>query len=74
MAINFYWDESTGKVWLQIDEFDKEFLYQNFFTCWIRIKRYGLDRGKISPTSVVNSTVLETIFNDTTQLPTGHYK
>ncbi|MFT5253033.1 MAG: hypothetical protein ACI87N_002060, partial [Flavobacteriales bacterium] len=24
----FYWDESTGKVWLQIDEFDKEFLYQ----------------------------------------------
>jgi hypothetical protein len=29
MAINFfYWDESTGKVWLQIDEFDKEFLYQ----------------------------------------------
>jgi hypothetical protein len=28
MAINFYWEESTGKIWLQIDEFDKEFLYQ----------------------------------------------
>jgi hypothetical protein len=27
MAINFFIDESTGKVWLQIDEFDKEFLY-----------------------------------------------
>jgi hypothetical protein len=48
MAINFfYWDESTGKVWLQIDEFDKEFLYQTSLS-WIRIKRYrNLIGGKI---------------------------
>ena len=25
---NFYWEESTGKIWLQIDKLDEEILYQ----------------------------------------------
>jgi len=26
---NFWWDASSGKIWLQIDKFDLEFLYVN---------------------------------------------
>ncbi len=25
--INFYWDENTGKLWLDINKLDSEFLY-----------------------------------------------
>ena len=24
---DFYWDETEGKIWLEIDKFDTEFLY-----------------------------------------------
>ncbi|MFC2158585.1 DUF5118 domain-containing protein, partial [Acidobacteriota bacterium] len=24
---NFYWDANTGKIWLEIDKIDQEFLY-----------------------------------------------
>ena len=24
---NFYWDAGSGKIWLEIDKFDTEFLY-----------------------------------------------
>jgi predicted Zn-dependent protease len=49
----FYWDESTGKVWLQIDEFDKEFLYQTSLSAGLGSNDIGLDRGKIGSTSIV---------------------
>ncbi|KAB2846182.1 MAG: DUF5118 domain-containing protein, partial [Melioribacteraceae bacterium] len=26
---NFYWDETEGKIWLEIDKFNTEFLYVN---------------------------------------------
>ena len=26
---NFYWDEANGKIFLEIDKFDTEFLYVN---------------------------------------------
>jgi hypothetical protein len=53
-AYNGYklWDESTGKVWLQIDEFDKEFLYQTSLSTGLGSNDIGLDRG-IGSTSIV---------------------
>jgi hypothetical protein len=36
----------VGKVWLQIDEFDKEFLYQTPYP-GLGSNDIGLDRGKI---------------------------
>jgi hypothetical protein len=26
---NYYWDSKEGKIWLEIDKFDTEFLYVN---------------------------------------------
>ena len=49
----FYWEESTGKIWLQIDEFDKEFLYQTSLPAGLGSNDIGLDRGKIGSTAIV---------------------
>ena len=49
----FYWDASTGKIWLQIDEFDKEFIYQTSLPAGLGSNDIGLDRGKIGSTSIV---------------------
>jgi len=35
---NFYWDESTGKIWLEVDTLDTEILFYSFFTSRIRLK------------------------------------
>ncbi|SHL00368.1 zinc-dependent metalloprotease [Flavobacterium xanthum] len=49
----FYWDETTGKIWLQIDTFDEEFLYQTAIPAGLGSNEVGLDRGKLGATSVV---------------------
>ena len=41
--INYYWDESTGKIWLQIDELDKEILYQTSLPAGLGSNDIGLD-------------------------------
>jgi hypothetical protein len=34
----FYWEESTGKIWLQIDKLDEEILYQTSLPAvWVRM-------------------------------------
>lgn len=50
---NYYWDESTGKVWLEIDKFDTEFLYVNSLTAGVGSNDIGLDRGQLGGTQIV---------------------
>lgn len=51
--ITYYWDESTGKIWLQIDKLDQEILYQTSLPAGLGSNDVGLDRGSMGNTSVV---------------------
>ena len=51
--INYYWDESNGKIWLQIDELDKEILYQTSLPAGLGSNDIGLDRGIMGTTYIV---------------------
>ncbi|MEZ4935275.1 MAG: zinc-dependent metalloprotease [Saprospiraceae bacterium] len=50
---NFYWDEKQGKVWLEIDKFEQEFLYINSLQAGIGSNDIGLDRGQLGRERVV---------------------
>ena len=52
--MNFYWEESTGKIWLEIDKFDVELLYQTSLPAGLGSNDVGLDRGILGTTYVVN--------------------
>ena len=51
--LNYFWDESTGKIWLQIDELDKEILYQTSLPAGLGSNDVGLDRGIMGTTYIV---------------------
>lgn len=44
---NFFWDEKEGKIWLEIDKIDKEFLYVHSLPSGVGSNDIGLDRGQI---------------------------
>ncbi|MDQ2844327.1 MAG: zinc-dependent metalloprotease [Acidobacteriota bacterium] len=48
-----YWDEHTGKVWLEIDRFDQEFLYVTALSAGVGSNDLGLDRGRMNEPKVV---------------------
>jgi acetamidase/formamidase len=48
-----YWDESGGKVLMEIPRFDREFLYQVTLTTGVGSNPIGLDRGQLGSTRVV---------------------
>ncbi|MEM8907267.1 MAG: DUF5117 domain-containing protein [Bacteroidota bacterium] len=50
---NFWWDETTGKIWLEIDRFDTEFLYVNSLPAGVGSNDIGLDRGQLGDNRVV---------------------
>ena len=50
---NFYWDADTGKIWLEIDKLDSEFLYQVALPAGLGSNDIGLDRGLLGKTAVV---------------------
>jgi hypothetical protein len=50
---NLYWDNNTGKVWLEIDKLDFEFLYINSLVAGIGSNDIGLDRGQFGQNRVV---------------------
>ena len=50
---NMYWDSSSGKLWLEINDFDKEFLYVNSLTAGIGSNDIGLDRGQLGNERIV---------------------
>ncbi|MBL7807089.1 MAG: zinc-dependent metalloprotease [Saprospiraceae bacterium] len=49
----FWWEEKTGKVWLEISLFDTEFLYVNSLPAGVGSNDIGLDRGQIGDSRVV---------------------
>ncbi|MBD3415210.1 MAG: DUF5117 domain-containing protein [Candidatus Aminicenantes bacterium] len=50
---NFYWDEQTGNIWLEIDKMDSEFLYVHSLRAGLGSNDIGLDRNQLGGTKVV---------------------
>ncbi len=50
---NFYWDEKTGKILLEVDKFNTEFLYVNSLPAGVGSNDLGLDRGQIGNSRIV---------------------
>jgi Domain of unknown function (DUF5117) len=51
--MKFWYDAAQGKIWLQIDRFDQEFLYLNSLPAGLGSNDIGLDRGQLGQTRVV---------------------
>lgn len=51
--IPFYWDAKTGKIWLEIDKWNTEFLYVESLPAGIGSNDIGLDRGQLGDSSIV---------------------
>lgn len=49
----FYWDESKGKVWLEIDKWQTEVLYINSLPAGVGSNDIGLDRGQLGGSRIV---------------------
>ena len=49
-----YWDDDAGKVWLQIDRFDEDFIYQVSLAAGLGSNDIGLDRNQLGPTRIVH--------------------
>lgn len=49
----FYWDVKAGKVWLEIDKWNTDFLYVESLPAGIGSNDIGLDRGQLGSTFVV---------------------
>jgi hypothetical protein len=50
---NLYWDTKQGKLWLEIDKWSAEFLYQSSLPAGIGSNDIGLDRGQLGATRIV---------------------
>ncbi|MBK8491274.1 MAG: zinc-dependent metalloprotease [Saprospirales bacterium] len=50
---SFYWDAKKGKIWLEIDKWNQEFLYVNSLPAGIGSNDIGLDRGQLGENRVV---------------------
>lgn len=50
---DFYWDDDAGKIYLEIDRFDEEFLYVNSLAAGLGSNDIGLDRNQLGNTRVV---------------------
>src|SRR6266850_3732423 len=50
---NLYWDAKQGRLWLEIDKWGSEFLYQSGLTAGIGSNDIGLDRGQLGATRIV---------------------
>ena len=51
--LNFYWEESTGKIWLEINKLDTEILYQQSLPAGLGSNDIGLDRGLLGDTRII---------------------
>jgi hypothetical protein len=50
---NFYWDEKAGSIFLEIDKWDREFLYLISLPAGVGSNDIGLDRGQLGSRRVV---------------------
>ncbi len=51
--VPMYWDELSGKLYLEISRFDQELLYQTSLPAGLGSNPIGLDRGQLGSTAVV---------------------
>src|SRR3954471_24263521 len=51
--LNFYWDEATGKLWLEINRLDSELLYNSSLPAGLGSNDMGLDRGLLGDSKIV---------------------
>jgi hypothetical protein len=51
--VPLFWDEASGKVYLEISRFDEELLYQTSLPAGLGSNPIGLDRGQLGSTAVV---------------------
>ena len=49
----FYWDPKAGKMWLEIEKWNTEFLYVESLPAGIGSNDIGLDRGQLGASSIV---------------------
>jgi hypothetical protein len=49
----FYWDASGGKLWLEIDKWNTEFLYVESLPAGVGSNDIGLDRGQVGQGKIV---------------------
>jgi hypothetical protein len=50
---NLYWDAKQGKLWLEIDKWNSDFLYQSGLSAGMGSNDIGLDRGQLGATRIV---------------------
>jgi hypothetical protein len=50
---NLYWDAKQGKLWLEIDKWSTEFIYQSSLPAGVGSNDIGLDRGQLGATRIV---------------------
>lgn len=50
---NFYWDEKGGRIYLEIEKLNDEFLYVNSLPAGVGSNDLGLDRGQIGDSRIV---------------------
>ena len=51
--VPFFWDNTSGKLYLEISRFDEEFLYVSALSSGVGSNDIGLDRGQLGGTHVV---------------------
>ena len=51
--VDFFWDDSTGKIWMKIDKLDTALLYQTSLPAGIGSNDISLDRGIMGTTYIV---------------------
>jgi len=50
---NLFWDAKQGKLWLSVDKWSTEFLYQSSLAAGVGSNDIGLDRGQLGATRIV---------------------
>ncbi|MEP1869776.1 MAG: DUF5117 domain-containing protein, partial [Paraglaciecola sp.] len=50
---DFYYDDKTDKIYLEVDKLDKDFLFQSSLPQGIGSNDIGLDRGQLGETRLV---------------------
>ncbi len=51
--VDFYWHQKSGKIYLQIDQFNQDLLYSHYLQSGVGSNDIGLDRGQIGGYSLV---------------------
>jgi hypothetical protein len=51
--LNMYWEEPTGKLWMEINQLESEILYQQSLPAGLGSNDIGLDRGLLGDTRII---------------------